>query len=228
MPAKKTLLFEIAIAGFIILILCALMLPRFLQSQRSGAPYRLIKNLQILVEAIKEYQNDYGGMPGHLIGIHPERIVFNPAIYESFEKSLKMEDIRLPFQFFYENGYINVVPDFSEFDEFLITTRNGEPLPSRLIISQMINIWGYARTIGTNVNETKNLCIFFSYPKTEIKDLIHFTNYISGNQISIVSDLYLEEKGSWMNPKVMFSPTNGLHSAGYIYVDSEGNHSPWK
>jgi type II secretory pathway pseudopilin PulG len=222
---RKYLLIEIGIVGLILIILCGVMLPKFVSSQRSGAPYRLVKNLQVLVDAIEAYQADHGGIPDNVFVITPGKIMINQTRYDLVQMRYPLEDIRVPYQFFYKSGYVDEIPNFSEYDEYLISKIQRS---TGNFISQDIHIMGYSMQANNGLHEIKNIHIQFYYPLTDHEDLFYFSDMMVSTGKMITSTKYFDVNGLWMNPEIYFSPSNGLTSAGYVYVDSEGNHSPWQ
>lgn len=229
MQNKKTLIIEIGIVGLILIILSAVMLPKFLQTQRTGEPRRLIQNLQMLVDAIEAYQTDYDGMPASIVQPMDNLLQVMRPFESHTSKAYFLHDIKKPYQFFHENGYLSRLPNFALLDDFIesdLRKFNGQPVPMGLWLK------GQAVQSKPGIQKLEKFYVCQFWFKSEPDDIKGFVQLYENERTSMVSlppihDLY-EPDGFWMNPECLYSPTNGFHSAGYLYADSEGRYSPWK
>jgi hypothetical protein len=229
MQSKKTWLIEISVVGLILIMLCGVMLPKFLTSQRTGEPRRLIHNLQMLVDAIEAYQANHGGVPAAIVTPMDNVLQVQRPVYSNASRNIYFQHIEKPYQFFHDNGYLDRMPDFDVVDDFM---ESELQYYAGISMPMWIELYGQSIQSIAGIQKLENYYCSLFWFKAEINDITIFIKYLNENQNSnrfILSphDRF-ETDGYWMKPEYFYSPSNGLYSTGFLYVDSAGRHSPWE
>lgn len=226
---QKHVLIEISIVGLILIILSGVMFPKFLQSQRTGEPRQLINNLQLLVEGIKAYQMDYDGVPAAIVEPMDAALQVMRPLQIDISQGYYYHQNYNPFQFLYEKGYLDSMPNFTLVDNFL---ESGVQNYARHSTEMSIQLRGKSiqSKKGFQTLEQFYACQFwFNAEPDDINQFIdNFGGKYNPSLWRISSPVQFESDGIWMNEQAFYSPTNGLYSAGILYADSSGKHSPWE
>jgi type II secretory pathway pseudopilin PulG len=209
---QKYLLIEIGIMGLILIILCGVMLPKFLSSQRTGEAHRLINNMQMLVDAIEAYQADHGGVPAAFLKPMDNVLLVQRPVYNDISRQYFVRDINKPYQFFYDNGYLDRMPDFGMASELFI------PLELKAHSVQTI----------AGMQKLEKFYLSYAWGQAATEDRNLFLQNYHGLDGWRPSPNLFDTDGLWIEPVYFYSPTNGFSSAGFLYVDSVGRHSPWE
>lgn len=226
MQSKKKLRIEIGIVGLILIILGGVMLPKFLSSQRTGEPRRLINNLQLLVDGIKAYQADYDGVPASIATPMDAALQVMRPVQFTVSQQYWYQQLNDPYHFFYKNGYINHMPDYDLLDDFMKT--KFQPGVAQAF-DLMIQLKGKSVQSKAGIQKLEHYYIYQFWFKADPTDIEHFNAFVEdynhpGRNNDPLHDRF-ESEHYWMSHKLLYAPSNGLHSAGYLYVDSLGRHS---
>lgn len=229
MQSKKKLRIEIGIVGLILIILGGVMLPKFLSSQRTGEPRQLINNLQLLVEGIKAYQADYDGVPAAILEPSDAALQVMRPLHVDVATQYYFQLNQNPFQFLYNNRYLNRMPNFGIVNNFL---ESGIQNHSQYSIEMCIQLRGKSIQSKKGIQTLKQFYVCQYWFKAEPENSQQFIEYygekFNPDLWDISNPVQFDSDGIWMNPQAFYSPTNGLYSAGMFYADSAGKHSPWE
>ncbi len=235
---------EFVVVSIVIILLLMIGVPKFLRSQRQARISYLSSDLEYLMKGIKTYYLDYKQLPylfypGNNKNVQPPAhsayiLVENVSATSLFQfKEMEFELYQTPLIKFLDHldhiGIIDENPTFlMELDD--ITPSNSftyyfHALSISTESKQTINwgmaiVWPYASMDNKSVFERmylKRPMNFYIHPGYT-KRYIEFDPSLSINNSNDIPPL--------IQPDVFYAPSNGLQSAGFVYLDLYGNRSP--
>lgn len=207
-----------------------LTLPLFLRSQQSRTLLYIMNDLETVVRAVNAYRHDHDSLP---LSFYPPALkttsisltttssvvvlVQTPMRPTNF--SLDREMFNQQFKVLQEEGYLKSIPEYilQDWDEDDGSTRLDTSVLSR-------------KPDESSEGERENWALIFRWPLAEVQTNNEFNNAFIN--LLLKQPVPAATRNDYSQPllhtNAYYAPSNGLHSAGYVYCDVHGNQSPLK
>jgi len=224
---RKSVWIEMGAVGLIFILLLVVIVPQFKLNQQRALPKLLLEDMASVINALQEYRLDHNMLPPYW----PQRGNIEFTLLDRIERLV-------------ENEYLQRVP--SSFEK--IPNKNGRSF----FMLHFFDKSSVENTESSSKNKDQrdyiiknsyhfpipNLCFFIKWPYASSMADTEFNDYLN-----ISTGHFLVFQGEeWKNnirndnppdytipiiyEGAAFSPTNGLDSAGFLYIDIWGNQYP--